>query len=179
MSLQVNEQIKLELLDEKHAEPLLRLAEENKEYLARWLSWVGHLKTVSDFQKFIIQSRRRCAEGLEFPYVIVVNKVVVGRIGLYEIDQQNKTASIGYWIGEQYQGQGIVTKSCQQLLKYAFISLNLNRLEIRCGTGNIKSRAIPEALNFAREGVLRQAESIKGAFIDLYLYALLRSDWKS
>ena len=63
----------------------------------------------------------------------------------------NKLASIGYWLDQHYQGKGIITKSCKALIHYGFTTLHLNRIEIRCGTENYKSQAIPESLHLKKE----------------------------
>jgi ribosomal-protein-serine acetyltransferase len=110
--------------------------------------------------------------------VIMVKHIMAGRIGLYNIDRQNKTASIGYWLDHQHQGQGIITRCCQLLIRYCFTDLELNRIEIRCGTTNTKSQAVPERLHFKKEGTVRQAEFVNNAFIDLHIYSLIREEWK-
>jgi ribosomal-protein-serine acetyltransferase len=72
----------------------------------------------------------------------------------------------------------LITKSCRALIDYAFNELNLNRVEIRCGVGNIKSRKIPEKLGFREEGTIREAEWLHDRFIDLVIYGMLSSEWK-
>jgi ribosomal-protein-serine acetyltransferase len=56
--------------------------------------------------------------------------------------------------------------------------LQLNRIEIKCGIENFKSKTIPEKLNFTKEGVIRQGELLYDKFIDLNLYSLLKTDRK-
>ncbi|MEI9958867.1 MAG: GNAT family protein [Ferruginibacter sp.] len=38
--------------------------------------------------------------------------------------------------------------------------------------------AIPQKLNFKKEGILRQAELVNNVFIDLHLFAMLKQEWK-
>ena len=101
---------------------------------------------------------------------------MVGRVGVYKIDNQNSIGEIGYWIIENSQGNGIVTKCCIGLIDFCFNDLKLNRIEIKCGTENLKSKTIPEKLNFTKEGVIRQGELLYDKFIDLNLYSFLKAD---
>jgi ribosomal-protein-serine acetyltransferase len=105
-----------------------------------------------------------------------VNDKVIGRIGVYKIDSQNKIGEMGYWLAENAQGKGIITKSSKAIINFCFSDLQLNRIEIKCGTENLKSKAIPEKLNFTKEGVIRQGELLYDTFIDLNLYSLLKSE---
>ena len=74
------------------------------------------------------------------------------------------------------QGRGIVTRTCRALLYYAFGELELNRMQIRIATGNRRSLAIPERLEFVFEGVQRQAELVNGEYYDLAVYSMLASE---
>ena len=65
---------------------------------------------------------------------------------------------MGYWLGEEHQGKGLMTAACRALVDYAFGELGLNRVVISCATENKKRCAIPERLSFRREGVKHQAE---------------------
>ncbi|RYD54518.1 MAG: N-acetyltransferase [Sphingobacteriales bacterium] len=176
--MHVTPSIQLEPLDNKHAAPFFRIVEESRAYLREWLPWVDFMLSADHFDLFIQGAKRRTEQKMEVSYAIVFEGEVVGRIGLFYIHEHNKIASIGYWIGQQYQGKGIITASCKKLITYGFNILGLNRIEIKCGVGNSKSTAIPERLGFTREGIIRQGELVNNEFIDLYLYSVLKEEWE-
>ena len=178
MIIEINENIVLELIHQKHAQPIFDLVDENRLYLREWLSFVDRMQTLGFAENFVNSTIQRNHDGIEFAFVIVENDKVIGRIGVYEINGPNKIGEIGYWLAENEQGKGIVTKSCKALIDFCFSYLQLNRIEIKCGSRNFKSKKIPEKLNFSREGVIRDGELLHGQFIDLNLYSLLKSDVK-
>jgi ribosomal-protein-serine acetyltransferase len=109
---------------------------------------------------------------------IWVDGALCGSLGCHPIDWANRTSSIGYWIAPDRQGRGVVTKSCAVILDYLYEELGLHRVEIRCGTGNLRSCAIPERLGFRREGVAREAQWVSGRWIDLVVWSMLREEWR-
>jgi ribosomal-protein-serine acetyltransferase len=119
---------------------------------------------------------QRNKDGIEFAFVIIDNDKVIGRIGVYKIDCQNKIGEIGYWLAENSQGKGIMQKSIRAIIDFCFTVLKLNRVEIKCATENIKSKNIPEKFNFTKEGVIRQGELLYDKYVDLILYSLLKTD---
>lgn len=179
MTIAVNDTISLELLNEFHAEPLYNLVNANRTYLGEWLPWVDGMQTVENAENYIGNCIRQAAGKTDFAYAIINDKDIIGRIGMHHINPQNKIGEIGYWLADGLQGRGIITKCCTALINHGFNALDLNRIEIKCGTGNLKSRAIAEKLKFKNEGILRQAELLNGNFIDLYLYAMLKDEWKN
>ena len=56
--------------------------------------------------------------------------VLIGIIGLKNIDLTNKKANLGYWIGEKYWGRGIATECVRLIIKYAFSSSDLGLREV-------------------------------------------------
>ena len=76
----------------------------------------------------------------------------IGSIGFNQFDWQSQRTEIGYWIDKHEEGKGIITKSSECLIRYAFNDLRMNRVEIRCSTENVRSSAIPERLGFQKEG---------------------------
>jgi ribosomal-protein-serine acetyltransferase len=170
--------ITLEFIAEHHAEPAFELIDNNRAYLKTWLTWVDFIKSADNFRNFIKGAKQRMADKQEVSYMILHEGKVAGRVGIYYLDHQNKIGSIGYWLGEEFQGNGLVTKSCKEVIKHGFSDLDLNRIEIKCATGNLKSQAIPERLGFTKEGILRQAELVNGQFHDLNLYSLLKEEWE-
>jgi ribosomal-protein-serine acetyltransferase len=65
------------------------------------------------------------------------------------------------------------------VLEYSFGRMGLNRIEIRCATENLKSRAIPERLGFKDEGIIRDAEWLYDHYVDHIIYGMLESQWRS
>lgn len=176
MTITIDNTLRLELITENHAQPIFDMVDANRAHLRPWLPFVDRMQTVEFAQNFVKGTMQRNSEGNEYAFVIVENEKVIGRIGVYKIDNQNKIGEIGYWIVEESQGKGIVTKSCKGIIDFCFSNLQLNRIEIRCGTENRKSKIIPEKLKFTKEGVIRQGELLYDSFIDLNLYSLLKSD---
>lgn len=178
MKLPIDSTLTIEPIAGKHLDELIELVNANRPYLHEWLSWLDCVKVPHEFQQFIVASEKRTTAGLEYSAVILENDRLVGRIGLYQLDRINRIASIGYWISEAAQGKGIISKACKAITTYGFEELGLNRIEIKCATGNYRSQAIPKRLGFQREGIIRQGELLNGRFIDLYLYSMLHADWK-
>ncbi|HEX3691673.1 MAG TPA: GNAT family protein [Solirubrobacteraceae bacterium] len=165
----------LRLLEESDAEELYAVVDANRAYLAQWMPWAekDDLEKVRDF----IRSSRQIADNGEFSLAIVDDDRIVGTVGFHRVDRANRSTSIGYWIAEGAQGRGTVTLAVSALLDYAFGAWNLNRIEIRAGAGNARSRAIPERLGFTQEGVRRQAERVGDRWVDHAVYAILASEW--
>jgi ribosomal-protein-serine acetyltransferase len=178
MVITIDHEIRIELIEEKHIQPIFEMVDGNRNHLRQWLPFVDKMQTVEFAQNFVKETQQRNQEGNEFAFVIIDNETFVGRIGVYKIDNKNKIGEIGYWIIQDSQGKGIATKCCKQLIEFCFRELRLNRIEIKCGTGNLKSATIPQRLNFTKEGIMRQAELLYDEFIDLNLFSLLNNDEK-
>ncbi len=177
MSIQVDDKISLEFLEEIHAASLFNLINNNRAYLKEWLPWVDSMRTVENTRNYIVNCIKQAEERTDFAYAIMFDGNMVGRIGMHHINQQNKIGEIGYWLANGMQGRGIVTSCCTALINYGFDELGLNRIVIKCAVGNERSRAIAEKLDFKKEGILRQAEWVNGKFLDLYQFSLLREEW--
>lgn len=99
-------------------------------------------------------------------------------MGFNQIDSVNGIGYLGYWMGEEYSGKGIMTLAVKDLIELGFDYLSIQKIDIRCAVENKKSRAIPERLGFRNEGVIRQAELVNGAHFDHVIYGLLRQEFK-
>ncbi|PLR81206.1 RimJ/RimL family protein N-acetyltransferase [Bacillus canaveralius] len=178
-SLKVNQEIELQLLQLRDAEELYQLVDSNRRHLRQWLPWVDSMNSPLQYHSIIPMWLKQFADNNGFNLGIRYNKILVGSLGFHHIDWHNEQTSIGYYLAEQAQGRGIMTKSVQALLNYAFYDLGLNRIEIRCGTRNIASRSIPVRLGFTEEGLIRDGEKLNGFFHDLIVYGLLAREWRN
>jgi len=168
----------LRLMEEGETEELYQLIQRNQEHLRQWLSWIDDESSVEDCRIFIRQALRQYREKKGLQLGIRSHGQLVGVIGYHLIDWPNRIGQMSYWIGAEFQGQGLVTSAARALIEYAFEELALNRVGILCATGNWRSRSIPERLGFAQDGTLREGEWLYDHFVDLVIYSMLASERK-
>lgn len=179
-SYKIDNETQLRLLETRDAEELDALITLNYDHIKAWAAWLKETESPIEMtRQAIIRNRMNYAENKGFNIFIWYQDKMVGKVGYNYFDWNNRNTEIGYWLAADYQGKGLITKSCRVLLDYAFNELNLNRAEIRCGLENSRSRKIPERLGFREEGILRHAEWLHDRFIDLVVYGLLASEWQS
>ncbi|WP_462408881.1 GNAT family N-acetyltransferase [Neobacillus sp. Marseille-QA0830] len=176
-TLKVDHEIELQLLQSHHALQLFKLVEENREHLQEWLPWVGSMTTPVQFEAIIPVWLNQFAENSGCNLGILYRGELAGSIGLQQVDWFNRNASIGYYLAKNAERHGVMTRSVIALLHYAFTGLGLNRIEIRCGVNNFKSRAIPERLGFVKEGIVRDGELLNGYYHDIIIYSKLAREW--
>jgi ribosomal-protein-serine acetyltransferase len=165
------------MLEESDAEELHALIDSDRAYLSRWMPWPAG-QTREDTMRFIRLTRRQVADNNGFQAAIVCGGRIAGVAGFHAVNWADRTTSIGYWLGEEHQGRGIVTRAVRALVDHAFSVWGLNRVEIRVAPENRRSRAIPERLGFREEGTLRAAERLGDRFVDNVVYAMLASEWE-
>ncbi len=177
-SIKIDTIIELHLLTEQDAGAMYQLIEHNRSYLREWLPWVDFTQSAEDERAFISNTRTQYRDNQSSTYAIWYQKQIVGTVGYNQLDWPNRKVDIGYWLAAQYQGKGIMTRSCSALIEYAFNDLKFNKVEILCATMNARSCAIPQRLGFTYEGTMRQVEWLYDHFVDLKLYGLLEGEWR-
>jgi ribosomal-protein-serine acetyltransferase len=156
---------------------LFNLIDSNRIHLSKYLSWVKKVIHPADTEWFINKCIEEAAVGFA-TYGIFKDDVLTGVIGYHAINKPNKRTSMGYWLGENFQGHGLMTMATKALLKNGFDNLDLNRISIHCAVCNIPSQNIPTRLGFVKEGIERQAEIIDDKFYDHIIYSMLKSEYK-
>ncbi|MEJ5369847.1 MAG: GNAT family protein [Bryobacteraceae bacterium] len=173
----VDSELELRQLEPADAEEIFAAVCANREHLGKWLPWVEGTETVEDTRRFLEQVAENRREGKTAAYSLRVGGVLAGLAGLHDIDPGNGTAQIGYWLTGAQEGRGRMTAAVQALIEVAFREAMLDRIEIRCAAGNVRSQAIPKRLGFTYEGTLRGAQRLHGERVDIRVYGLLREEW--
>jgi ribosomal-protein-serine acetyltransferase len=174
----ITDSLRLRPLCLSDADELFALTDANRAYLRQWLPWLDAIQSAADTYAFIQSVLRHMAEGQGFGAAICHQGNIAGVIGYNVLDGTNRIGTIGYWLGEAYQGQGLMTAACRALVNYGFTELGLNRQVIACATENHRSQRIPTRLGFRHEGTLRQAEWLYDHYVDHHLYGCLKQDWQ-
>lgn len=175
---EVSRDIDLKMLQESDAAKLFELIEGNRSHLRKWLPWLDFNKSVDDSLNYIKANHEQYSNNLGFNCGVFFSGELVGMCGYHPIDHLNKKVVLGYWIAQQAQGKGIITKCVEYLINYAFETLKLNKVSIPAAEYNYKSQAVSERLGLVKEGIEREAEFLYGQYVNHIHYSVLRSEWK-
>ena len=84
--------------------------------------------------------------------------------------------TVGYWIGENFSNQGLMSEAVGLLCDFAFATLGLHRLEAACMVDNEPSVKVLKNNKFKEEGYAPSYLKIRGVWADHRLFALCRDD---
>jgi ribosomal-protein-alanine N-acetyltransferase len=118
-------------------------------------------------------------QGMRWALTLKANDdTLIGTAGYNQWHRWNNSAEIGYDLAQRYWGQGLMTEALEPLLVFGFEQMALNRIEADVTVGNEGSMRVLVKLGFQREGLLRQRGFWKGAYHDVWLFSLLRSEMR-
>jgi RimJ/RimL family protein N-acetyltransferase len=106
------------------------------------------------------------------------SNLIIGKITLFQLDEQNRRAEIGYVLDWRHWDKGYMTEAMGWLLDYAFDELKLHRLEADTDPDNLPSLALLEKFGFAREGLFRDRWWVHGKWHDSVMLGLLDEDYR-
>jgi RimJ/RimL family protein N-acetyltransferase len=110
-------------------------------------------------------------------FAIVVDGAAVGGVGMIlKEDIYSRSAEIGYWLGEEFWGRGIVTEAVRAIVDYAFENFDLCRLYAGVLEWNPASMRVLEKAGFQLEARLRKAVTKDNQTMDEFIYAIVRED---
>jgi RimJ/RimL family protein N-acetyltransferase len=123
---------------------------------------------------------RHCARTVPITDLAIdVEGEAVGGVGLVlQTDVERVDAEIGYWLGEEYWGRGLMSAAVGAFVPWAFSRFNLARVHANVFAFNAASARVLEKAGFELEGRLRQSAYKNEQLIDQLLYARVRSDWR-
>jgi len=177
-TISVTKSIVLRQIQTSDASAIFETIDTQRDYLGKWLPFVAFTHKEADTFRFIQSMVEVSGDKREHVFVILHEGNFAGLIGFKDTDRTNQRTEIGYWLSEEMQGKGIVTQSVSRMCQFAFEELGINRIQIKCAVGNLKSKNIPQRLNFQLEGVERDGELLSGdQFTDLEIYSLLKREF--
>lgn len=176
--IRLNETSQLRQLAITDVPDIYNAIDSQRDYLREFLPFVDDTKQIEDTHAFVNAAVNAATEQSEYTFVILSENCFAGLIGFKDLDKKNRKVEIGYWLCEQYQRQGIMTSAVYALCELAFDELQLNRIQIKCATGNMKSKRIPLRLGFTLEGIERQGEQMYDrSYADIEVYSILRNEY--
>lgn len=153
--------------------------------LVRWMNDRDVTRTLGMYRPMTEESEREFIERVtkspnEIGLAIVSRRGdrFIGTVGLMMIDWRSRLAEFGISIGDKASwGRGYGTEATRLVTAYAFETVNLNRVWLRVFENNPGAIRAYERAGFRREGTLRRAVFVDGAYRDVHVMAVLRDEW--
>ena len=154
--------------------PALQIMVSNKKILENLRDGIPYPYTLEDANEFI-QSMIEADPNSTYAFAITVGEKVVGSIGAFRKENIHvRTAEMGYYIAEEYWGQGIGTSAVKLLCGCLFENTDLLRIFAEPFAYNQASCRVLEKAGFTLEGVLRKNAVKNGRVLDMKMYSIVK-----
>jgi ribosomal-protein-alanine N-acetyltransferase len=128
--------------------------------------------TRADGEAFLARLAGRESEKV---FAVEIEGYFAGTLGFRPGNGERRlVCHIGYWLGENYWGRGIMTEAVRLSTDYLFTHCDFVRMETNVYAPNTASARVLEKCGFQREAILRKAALVEDIIIDDLLYAKVR-----
>ncbi len=103
---------------------------------------------------------------------------VIGQSNLNLQSLIDKRAEIGYVTHQHFQRQGFAYEASIAMLNHAFLRCDVHRVIANIDTRSLASATLARKLGMRLEATFKDGEFFKGAWCDMWLYAILKSEFK-
>lgn len=157
-----------------------QLRTRSREFLAPWEpTWARDELTRSSFRRRLRHYQKDYRDETGYAFFVFRNGdgTLVGGLTLSNVRRGvTQSASLGYWMGAPFAGQGYMTDAVRAVSRFGIETLGLHRLEAACLPWNAASVRVLEKAGFSREGLARRYLKINGIWQDHLLFALIEDE---
>lgn len=155
-----------------------QLRAQSRGFLQPWEpTWPEDELTIASFRYKLRRYAHDIRDGKAYPFFVFRNDDghLVGGVTLSQVRRGAAQAgTVGYWVGQPFQGMGYTTDATRAVVRFAFEELDLHRVEAACQPENGPSRAVLAKAGFEEEGRARAYLKINGAWRDHILFGRVR-----
>jgi ribosomal-protein-alanine N-acetyltransferase len=153
------------------------LRETSRDFLVPWEpKWRPDALSYQHYCGLLRRQWREWRNGTGFAFSIFNyaendEHVLIGGLTLSDVTfAAGQKATLGYWIGNPYKGQGYMTEAVGLACGFAFETLGLNRVEASCLPHNEASKTVLNRTGFEQEGYAKAYLQINGKREDHILW---------
>jgi RimJ/RimL family protein N-acetyltransferase len=152
----------------------------NNHNISQWMTnGFPHPYTLQDAHDWINHNISIAANGPPQNFLIVdpTTDSAIGGIGIKPgTDVFAHTAEIGYWLGEEYWGRGIISEALPAFTGWVWRNREVERLWAGVYDGNTASRRLLDKAGYQNEGRMRGHVRKEGVVKDVHMYGMTRAD---
>ncbi|MBE5873696.1 MAG: GNAT family N-acetyltransferase [Lachnospiraceae bacterium] len=148
--------------------------------VTKFLTWPTHSSV--DVSKYVTDDWVNSYSNEKYYQWAIVLKengdVPIGSISAVDMKEDISMVQIGYCIGRNWWNKGITSEAMQEVMKFFFEEIGVNRVEARHDPKNPNSGKVMEKCGMKYEGTMRSADKNNQGICDAVYYALLKSEWE-
>ena len=161
----------------RDARALERSLLDNRSWLRQWEATSPYSPGSFDTRASIRSLLANARAGHGLPFILEYDGQLAGQLNVSSITYGSlSSATIGYWIAEEFAGRNITPTAVALATDYCFYQLGLHRMEICIRPENKASLRVVAKLGFRYEGLRRRYIHIDGDWRDHYAFALVRDE---
>lgn len=151
---------------------------ESQATVGQWLPWCHAGYSLDEARQWLQACERNLKAGTAYSMGIFSEdgELLLGGIGINQINREHNFAQVGYWIRQSQQGQGIAPRALVMIAGFGFKVLGLTRLEIMVQDGNHGSRRVAEKAGATFDGLLKNRLMVRGTPCAAAMYSLTPGD---
>lgn len=157
-----------------------KLRQRNQNWFQQWESTVPDefSNGKASFYQIVKNLRVEAKAQKSLPFVMEIDKKIAGQITVANINYgSTRSAYIGYWIAEEFAGQGYTPLAVAMAIDHCFQVLKLHRIEITIRPENLKSLRVVEKLGLRSEGLRPKYLHIDGDWRDHLVFAINKDEY--
>lgn len=165
----------------EHAPAVYEAIRESQDDLRPWISWATTPPTLKRFEGASLRAQEMFETHEAFVWRVFLKgtEAFVGEIDLHTWHREVPKCEIGYWANSRYTRQGYIGEAVQAVLKTAFETLEVKRVEALCDARNERSIRLAQRVGMVKEGVLRNYElDPAGELCDQVILSMTSDDFR-
>jgi len=155
---------------------------QEKEDLSLVAEWLNNLEFTGTYHPLRQTSRAELEKNYDNAPPenrwFFIEKKDGSKIGYVGHFLEGKLWEISYSLIPSEQGKGYCAEAVKIMVDYLFLSKDIVRIQAHTDTRNIASQRVIEKAGFSKEGTIRKFHFVKGEWRDMFLYSVLREEWK-
>jgi ribosomal-protein-alanine N-acetyltransferase len=147
------------------------------ETVSKYTHWNVH-RSVSESLAVIEMIRRAYQDGKSVTWAVdaKATRELIGLIKITNIDSQNQSADLDYWLGQAYWGRGYMPEILRSVITFCCVGMGIVRIQGKHVIENKNAGQVMIKAGMTYEGTLRQSQYFKGRIWDVNVYSVLSEE---
>lgn len=146
-----------------------------------WTYMATAVRSKEEMEQMIASAIHKRESGSDYTFVVLNHRDrIIGSTRFLDISPEHESLEIGStWYHPEVWRTKVNTECKYLLLRLAFETWNLRRVQIKTDSRNIRSQNAIERIGAVKEGTLRKDRKISGGYVrDTVFYSILHEEWE-